>query len=246
MKKVAIVTGGANGIGKGIVEKLIYENFFVVIIDIDEELGFELERQNNSTKTVCKFIKTDVSNPEHIKNAVELTKKIGKIEVLINNAGYSKDDPIEKISIEDWDNLLNVHLRSSFLFIQEVVPVMKQNTYGRIINISSISALGDSERASYCAAKAGMHGLIKSVACELGSYGITANVIAPGLIVTNMTKKSAARKKISLEEYIENAAKTITVNRVGYPKDIANAVSFFADKNSGFITGQILYITGNP
>lgn len=246
MKKTAIVTGGSNGIGAAIVEQLIDDNYFVTFIDIDETNGKKMQNRLNSTKEVCKFYSLDVKNAEAIDEVIQNIDKIGTIEVLVNNAGYSQDCPIENISTVDWDNILNTHLRSSFLFIKGVTPIMKFNKYGRIINISSISALGHSERASYCAAKSGMHGLIKSVASELGEFGITANVIAPGLIVTNMTKKTAERNNRTLEAHLQLAKEKITVKRVGTPEDISNAVSFFANKKSGFITGQILYISGNP
>ncbi|WP_417236935.1 SDR family NAD(P)-dependent oxidoreductase [Bizionia paragorgiae] len=246
MKKVAIVTGGANGIGAAIVEQLIKDNYFVAFIDIDEANGEIMQNRLNKIKDVCKFYRLDVKNTDDIEEVIQKIDKIGTIEVLVNNAGYSQDSLIENISTEDWDNILNTHLRSSFFFIKGVTPSMKSNKYGRIINISSISAVGHRERASYCAAKSGMHGLIKSIASELGEFGITANVIAPGLIVTNMTKKTAERNNRTLEEHLQLAKEKITVKRVGTPEDISNAVSFFSKKKAGFITGQILYISGNP
>ncbi len=249
MKKIAVITGGANGIGAAIVEQLIHDNYYVAFIDIDEVNGIIKQNKLNSPNEpneVCKYYNLDVRNAEEIEGIIREISKKGVIEVLVNNAGYSQDSPIENISTEDWDNILNTHLRSSFLFIKAVTPIMKLNKYGRIINISSISALGHSERASYCAAKSGMHGLIKSVASELGEFGVTANVIAPGLIVTNMTKKTADRNNRTLEEHLQLAKEKITVKRVGTPEDISNAVSFFLSKKSGFITGQVLYISGNP
>lgn len=246
MKKIAVITGAANGIGKAIVEQLVDENYFVALIDKDEVNGKKVENRLNNKGEVCKFYCIDVKNAIDIEEVICDINTLGTIEVLVNNAGYSKDSIIEKISTEDWDNILNTHLRSSFLFIKAVTPTMKLHQYGRIINISSISALGHSGRASYCAAKSGMHGLIKSVASELGEFGITANVIAPGLIVTNMTKKTAERNNRTLDEHLQLAKERITVKRVGVPEDISNAVSFFANKKSSFITGQILYISGNP
>ena len=146
----------------------------------------------------------------------------------------------------DWDGVHAVHLRGSFLMVRAVVRGMEEARWGRTIQISSVSAQGHAGRANYCAAKAGMHGLVKSLAIELGPLGVTANAIAPGLIVTRMTDATAKRRGLSLEEHLADAVTRIPVGRVGTPVDVAAAVAFLAGEDAGFISGQVPYVAGGP
>lgn len=246
-RKIAIVTGAAQGIGAGIAKRLANDGFTVVVLDLTEEACF------NTVDSIIKngghaiSIGANVADENEIKSAMEqIISKVGEPSVLVNNAGFARDVNIDLMDTKDWDDVINVHLRGSFLMVKESLPYMKKLDWGRIVNISSISATGHSERANYCAAKAGMHGFIKSLAVELGPFGITANVVAPGLIVTAMTEATAKRNGLTLENHLERAVKNIPVNRTGTPADIAHAVSFFVSEEASFITGQVLYVAGMP
>lgn len=246
-RKIAIVTGAAQGIGAGIAKRLANDGFTVVVLDLTEEACF------NTVDSIIKngghaiSIGANVADENEIKSAMEqIISKVGEPSVLVNNAGFARDVNIDLMDTKDWDGVINVHLRGSFLMVKESLPYMKKGDWGRIVNISSISATGHSERANYCAAKAGMHGFIKSLAVELGPFGITANVVAPGLIVTAMTETTAKRNGLTLENHLERAVKNIPVNRTGTPADIAHAVSFFVSEEASFITGQVLYVAGMP
>jgi 3-oxoacyl-[acyl-carrier protein] reductase len=150
------------------------------------------------------------------------------------------------MNADDWDSVMNVHLKGTFLCSKYAQKLMVQNKYGRIINLSSVSALGSRGQANYAAAKAGIQGFTKTLAIELGKYNITVNAIAPGFIMTDMTKAVAERLGISFQELIESKVKQIPVNRAGTPEDIAQAASFFASPASSFISGQVLYVAGGP
>jgi len=246
-KEIAIVTGAAKGIGAGIAKKLAADKFTVVIIDLSIEacadtVNFIITNGGNAIG-----IAANVANEQEVKNAyAQIIAKVGEPTILVNNAGFARDLSMDDMTLQDWDEVIDVHLKASFLMTKEILPFMKKKGWGRLVNISSISATGHAERANYCAAKAGMHGFIKSLAVELGPYGITANVVAPGLIVTAMTEATAKRKGLTLEQHLAQAVKNIPVNRTGNPEDIAHAVSFFVSKEASFITGQVLYVAGMP
>ena len=171
---------------------------------------------------------------------------LGAPTILVNNAGILRDVTLAKMSAADWDIVLNVNLRSVFLMCREVQPHMRAAGWGRIVNLSSIAALGAVGEANYAAAKAGVQGLTRTLAIELGRYGITANAVAPGFIVTDMARQVAERIGMPFEQMEREMLKTIYVGRSGQPGDIAHAVAFFADERSSFVTGQTLYVAGAP
>lgn len=190
-------------------------------------------------------VQADVSDAQAVTNAVDvLVAQLGTPAILVNNAGFARDVPFDQMTLEQWDTVQGVHLRGAFLMSRAVVPCMKTGRWGRIINISSISARGHSERANYCAAKAGMEGLVRSLAVELGPFGITANAVAPGLVVTAMTDATAARRGLSLKDHLADAVTRIPVRRAGAPEDIAHAVAYFASEEAGFVSGQVLTVSG--
>lgn len=245
--KIAIITGGSRGIGKGIAEKLLHEGSKVVLFDINEEAllttteNFKKEGYEVSAKVV------NVTETEAVENAVkEVVDTFGSVDILVNNAGVIRDNLIFKMTDSDWQSVMDVHLKGAFNMTRAVQKYMVQKKYGRIINISSTSALGNRGQANYAAAKAGLQGFTKTLAIELGRYGITANSVAPGFIETEMTKETASRIGISFEQLIEASVTAIPVGRSGKPEDIANAVAFFADEKSSFVNGQVLYVAGGP
>jgi 3-oxoacyl-[acyl-carrier protein] reductase len=171
---------------------------------------------------------------------------LGPPTVLVNNAGVLRDNLLFKMTDEDWDTVLGVHLRGAFLMSRAAQAHMTQARWGRIVNLSSVSALGNRGQANYSAAKAGMQGLTKTLAIELGPFGVTANAVAPGFIVTDMTAATAARVGVEFEEFQRLAAEQIPVRRVGRPEDIAHTISFLVSDGAGFVSGQVLYVAGGP
>lgn len=192
-------------------------------------------------------VKADVTSSEDVTSSVNaVIEKFGKVDILVNNAGVIRDNLLFKMTDSDWDTVINVHLKGSFNMTREVQKSMVDNKYGRIINLSSTSALGNRGQANYSTVKAGLQGLTKTLAIELGRYNITANAIAPGFIESDMTKATAERVGIPFEKFVEDRANAIPVKRSGKPEDVANAALFFADEKSSFVSGQVLYVAGGP
>jgi 3-oxoacyl-[acyl-carrier protein] reductase len=166
--------------------------------------------------------------------------------VLVNNAGVIRDNLLFKMSEDDWDTVLGVHLRGAFLMSRAAQKHMVDQRFGRIINLSSSSALGNRGQVNYSAAKAGMQGFTKTLAIELGQFGVTANAVAPGFIATDMTAATAARMGIGFEDFQKAAATQIPVRRVGTPDDVAHVISFLVSEGAGFVSGQVIYVAGGP
>lgn len=245
--RVAFVTGGSRGIGKGIVELFAEEGAKVALIDLNEEALSETasELKEKGYEVYAKV--ANVVDPEQVEAAVkEAHDAFGRIDILVNNAGVIRDNLLFKMTDADWQTVMDVHLKGSFNAARAAQKYMVEQKYGRIINISSTSALGNRGQANYAAAKAGLQGFTKTLAIELGRYGITANSVAPGFIETDMTKATAERIGVSFEQMIQASVAAIPVGRSGKPADIANAVGFFADEKSSFVNGQVIYVAGGP
>ncbi|MBX0357642.1 3-oxoacyl-ACP reductase FabG [Halobacillus sp. Nhm2S1] len=243
----AFVTGGSRGIGKGIALSLAEEGAKIGIIDVNEEALKEVESEfrEKGYEVFCQV--ADVVDYEQVDTAMqEAFNRFGSLDILVNNAGVIRDNMLFKMTDEDWDTVMNVHLKGSFNAARAAQRIMVENKYGRIINISSTSALGNRGQANYATAKAGLQGFTKTLAIELGKFGITANAVAPGFIETEMTKETAARIGISFEDLVQASINKIPVGRSGKPEDIANAVAFFADERSSFVNGQVIYVAGGP
>lgn len=245
--RVAIVTGAARGIGAGVAERLVQDGFKVAVIDLDEAASQATSAQITAGGGTAIGIGADVSDEASVQDAVDrVAAELGAPTVLINNAGVLRDNLLFKMSVEDWDTVMNVHLRGSFLMARAVQKHMVDAKYGRIVNLSSTSALGNRGQANYSAAKAGLQGFTKTLAIELGKYGVTANAIAPGFIATDMTAATAARVGMDFEEFKKAAATQIPVARVGTPADIAHTASFLVSEGAGFVSGQVIYVAGGP
>ncbi|WP_226084969.1 beta-ketoacyl-ACP reductase [Mesobacillus sp. S13] len=245
--KVAFVTGGSRGIGKGIVQLFAEEGAKVAFIDLNEEALAETtsELREKGYEVFSKV--ANVTDSEQVEQAMkEVHDTFGSVDILVNNAGVIRDNLLFKMTDSDWQTVMDVHLKGSFNAAKAAQKYMVEQKYGRIINISSTSALGNRGQANYAAAKAGLQGFTKTLAIELGRYGITANSVAPGFIETEMTKETAARIGISFDDLIKHSVASIPVGRSGKPADIANAVAFFADEKSSFVNGQVIYVAGGP
>lgn len=246
-RKTAIVTGSARGIGAAVAKRLSADGFAVAILDLDESACKFVVDEIKSRGGDALPVAVDVSDEQSVEQAVaHVAEALGAPSVLINNAGITRDNLIFKMTTNDWDAVMNVHLRGSFLMSRAAQKFMTEARWGRIVNLSSTSALGNRGQANYSAAKAGLQGFTKTLAIELGRYGVTVNAIAPGFIETEMTAATAERMGISFDEFKAGAAKQIPVARVGQPEDIAAMVSFFAREESSFVSGQVIYVAGGP
>jgi len=236
--RVAFVTGAAQGIGKSIAEALAKEGADIIISDINIELATSTAKEIGNLGVKAIAVKTNVADSASVTQSVdEAVKALVKIDILINNAGITKDNLLIRMKDEDWEAVLNVNLKSMFLCTKAIAPLMMKNRWGRIINIASIvGEMGNFGQANYSAAKAGAIGFTKTVARELASRGITCNAIAPGFIDTAMTQKLSEEVKKKLSEQIP-------LSRLGTPEDIANAAVFLC-ADADYITGQVINVNG--
>ncbi|MFC5604705.1 SDR family NAD(P)-dependent oxidoreductase [Sporosarcina koreensis] len=238
--QVAIVTGGADGIGKEIARKMLAEGATVIITDINKAACEETVRGFQAEGFNVHSFPADVSQKNEVIEVVEKTKEqFGKIDVLVNNAGVVRDARITEMEEEDWDLVIDICLKGSFLFAKYTAEHMIAQEYGRIVNIASRAYLGNPGQANYSSAKSGVLGLTKALAKELGKYRITVNAVAPGLIETNALRNHPKYEKIK-----ELQKRDSPIKRVGSTEDVANAVLFFASDASSYITGDILHVTG--
>jgi 3-oxoacyl-[acyl-carrier protein] reductase len=235
----ALITGGGRGIGKAITEALAKRGANTVIVDVDTAIAQTAATELRQYGIRSLALKADVSNAAEVRRMFEQTvTEFGRVEVLVNNAGITRDGLLMRMKDEDWDAVININLKGTFLCSKEAVKLMSKQRYGRIVNIASIVAfMGNPGQANYSASKAGIIGLTKTVAKEYASRGITVNAVAPGFITTAMTD--------SLPETVrQEMLKAIPMSRFGTIEDVANAVVFLALPESGYITGQVLHVNG--
>lgn len=246
-RPVAIVTGAARGIGAATAVRLAEDGFDVAVLDLDAATCGETVRAVEAGGRKGLAVAADVDDEAAVTAAVaQVAEGLGAPTVLVNNAGLLRERTLAKTALADWDAMLGVNLRGAFLMSRAAVPHMRAAGRGRIVNLSSTGALGEAGLSSYGAAKAGVQGLTRSLAVELGRYGITVNAVAPGFTETAMTAGVAERVGTSFDAMKDEIRRTIPVGRVGRPEDVANAVAFFADERSGFVSGQVLYVAGGP
>ena len=239
-KKIALVTGGSKGIGKSIALKLAEDGYDIAFTySSDENAAHDTLEELNKLGSNTLSIKKDMSIEEDVKEAIkEIEEKLGTVDVLVNNAGITRDGLLMKMKTEDFDRVIEVNLRSVFLTTREVIRPMMKKRYGKIINVSSVvGIMGNAGQANYAASKAGVIGFTKSIAKEFASRGIRANAIAPGFVETDMTK-------VLKEDVKEEMLKNIPLGYFAKPEDVANLVSFLASEKSDYITGQVIQIDG--
>jgi 3-oxoacyl-[acyl-carrier protein] reductase len=243
--RVALVTGGAQGIGAAIAQRLAAGGAKVGVLDLNADAARGVAEQITAAGGSAVGLGADVSKRDQVQAAVDaLVEEFGGLHILVNNAGVLRDNLLFKMSDDDWTIVMEVHLRGAFLASQIAQKHMVAAKFGRIISMSSTSATGNRGQANYSTAKMGLQGLTKTLAIELGQFGITCNAIAPGFIETAMTKATAERTGSTVEAMREAVASVVPVRRGGLPTDIANVAAFFAAEESGYVTGQVLYVDG--
>ena len=243
--RVALITGAGQGIGAATAARLGASGAKVAVADVNADAARAMADTIVADGGQAVGLACDVTDRAQVQATVDaVAAEFGALHILVNNAGVLRDNLLFKMSDEDWTTVMNVHLRGAFLASQAAQKHMVQAKYGRIVSMSSTSALGNRGQANYATAKAGLQGFTKTLAIELGPFGITSNAIAPGFIETAMTKATAERIGTDIDAMRAAAEKSLPVRRGGVPDDIANAVAFFAAEESGYVTGQVLYVDG--
>lgn len=246
-QRVAIVTGAARGIGAATAERLARDGFAVAVLDLDEAACEQVAARIRDAGGRGVGVGVDVTDAAQVEAGVaRVADELGPPVVLVNNAGIIRDNLIFKMTEADWDAVMNVHLKGAFLMTKACQAHMTAEKHGRIVNLSSSSAQGNRGQANYSAAKAGLQGFTKTLAIELGKFGVTANAVAPGFIQTDMTAATAARIGVPFEDFIAHTAQQIPVARVGQPEDIAATIAFLVSEEAGFVSGQVIYVAGGP
>ena len=244
--RVAVITGAARGIGFGTASRFAEEGASIAIVDLDEGAAAEAAAKLplvEGAKAVG--IGANVSDGASVDAAIDrVVSELGGIHILVNNAGITRDNLLFKMTEEDWDLVMGVHLKGAFLLSKAAQKHFVEQKYGKIVNISSVSALGNRGQANYSAAKMGIQGFTRTLGIELGPFGINVNAVAPGFIVTEMTEATATRLKMEPDEFFKLNAEANPVRRIGYPADIAAAVAFLASDEASYVAGQTLYVDG--
>jgi 3-oxoacyl-[acyl-carrier protein] reductase len=245
--RTAIVTGAARGIGAATAVRLAAAGHRVAVLDLVESSTADTVRAITDAGGEAVGVGADVADSASGAAAVErVAAELGAPTILVNNAGILRDALLFKMTDSDWDSVMGVHLRGAFVMSRAVQAHQVAAGWGRIVNLSSTSALGNRGQANYAAAKAGIQGFTKTLAIELGQFGVTVNAVATGFIATDMLRGTAERLGITLDHFLAEAAKEIPVRRTGLPADVAAAVAFFASEEASFVSGQVLYVAGGP
>ncbi len=245
--RVAGVTGAGRGIGAAEATKMAQEGANVAVLDLSAEAGQNTVEAVKQVGQEAIAVACDVSSAKMVGAAFEeVQNHFGHIDILVNNAGLLRDNLLLKMSEDDWDKVLDVHLKGSFLCSKAVQGYMVDQEYGKIIMTSSIVALGNKGQANYSAAKGALQSLARTLALELGRFNITVNAVAPGWIETDMTKEAAERAGITMEDMKERFAKNIPLRRFGKPEDVANVVAFLVSDEASYISGETIYVAGGP
>jgi 3-oxoacyl-[acyl-carrier protein] reductase len=243
--RVALITGAAQGIGAASARRLAAGGARVVLADINDDAVETTAAAIRAEGGLAIGVACDVSQRAQVQAAVDrAVAEFGGLHILVNNAGVLRDNLLFKMTDDDWTTVMEIHLRGAFLATQIAQQHMVQARYGRIVFMSSTSAFGNRGQSNYSTAKAGLQGLAKTVAIELGPFGITSNAIAPGFIKTAMTLSTAERQGVDPDEFFAGVKDALPVRRLGVPEDIANMVAFLAAEESGYLTGQVLVVDG--
>jgi 3-oxoacyl-[acyl-carrier protein] reductase len=245
--RVALITGSGQGLGASIAEKLAADGFLVAVSDIVVERAETTAEAIRAKGGAAAAYRLDVTNSDEVDATIDqIVAEHGTLDALVCNAGMTRDNLLFKMSNEDWNLVIGTHLTGTFLCCRAAQRHMVKQRYGRIVLVSSRAAQGNRGQTNYSAAKAGLQGMARTMAIELGPFGVTVNAVAPGHIETAMTHSTAERMGLPYEELAQTVIDRNAIKRVGQPADVSNAVSYFLSEGAGYITGQVLYITGRP
>ncbi|MCL5015166.1 MAG: 3-oxoacyl-ACP reductase FabG [Firmicutes bacterium] len=245
--RIAVVTGAAKGIGRAEALRLAQEGVHVAVVDLLQEEAEATATAIRKNGGEAMAYGVNVTDSHAVTAMMEEVARIwGPIGILVNNAGITRDNLLFKMTEDDWDQVMGTHLKGSFLCARAAQQYMVGQKWGKIVNTSSTSALGNRGQANYSAAKAGLQGFTKTLAIELGPFNINVNAVAPGFVDTDMTRATAVRIGMDPEDFKKAAAKDIAIRRVGVPEDIANVVAFLCSAQSSFISGEVIYVRGGP
>ena len=240
--RVALVTGGGRGIGAATAQLMANQGAKVVVSDLDEAPAAEVAGPIGGLAIAC-----DVSKRDSVEAMVEkAVKELGRLDILVTCAGIIRDNLLFKMTDGDWDAVIDTHLKGTFLCAQAAQKHMVPQKYGKMVFLSSTSALGNRGQTNYSAAKAGLQGMARTLAIELGPFNINVNAVAPGFVETRMTRATAERMGVDYETFKLGAASQIPLQRIGQPEDIANVIAFLCSDESGFVSGQTIYVRGGP
>ncbi len=240
--RVALITGAGRGIGAATAQLLAADGAKVAVSDLDEGPAREIAGPIGGIAIAC-----DVSDRGQVEKMVARTvKEFGRLDLLVTCAGIIRDNLLYKMTDEDWDAVIDTHLKGTFLCAREAQRHMVEQKYGKMVFLSSTSALGNRGQANYSAAKAGLQGMARTLAIELGAYNVNVNTVAPGFVETRMTRATAERMGVDYEAFKLGAASQIPLRRVGQPEDIASVIAFLCSDESSFVSGQTIYVRGGP
>jgi 3-oxoacyl-[acyl-carrier protein] reductase len=239
--KNAIVTGGASGIGAATVRRLAAEGARVVIADFDLARAEEIASEVGGIAVAC-----DVTSSEQVEAAVAAAAALGSVDIAVPCAGITRDNLVFRMTDDDWDAVIGTHLKGTFHVVRAAQKHMTEQRSGRIVLISSTSALGNRGQTNYSTAKAGLQGMTRTLAIELGPFGVNVNCVAPGFIATPMTQQTADRLKMSFEDFQAMIAERVPLGRVGQPEEVAGVIAFLCSDDAAYISGQVVYVSGGP
>jgi len=240
--RVALITGGGRGIGAATAQLLHAEGARVAVCDMDVAPAEEVARPLKGIALAC-----DVTSREQVEAMVARTvKELGRLDILVACAGITRDNLLFKMTDDDWDSVIDTHLKGTFLCARAVQKHMVEQQYGKMVFLSSTSALGNRGQTNYSTAKAGLQGMARTLAIELGPFNVNVNAVAPGFVDTRMTRATAERMGVDYEAFKQGAASQTPLRRVGRPEDIASVIAFLCSEDAGFVSGQTLYVRGGP
>ncbi len=240
--KTALVTGGANGIGAATAKRFADEGATVVVADFDESAA-----QKTAAEIGGHAIRCDVTRRDDVEAAVAAAVEHGgSLDLLVTCAGIIRDNLLFKLADEEWDAVIDTHLKGTFYAVRAAQQQMVEQKSGKMVLISSTSALGNRGQTNYSTAKAGLQGMTKTLAIELGPFGVNVNCVAPGFIATAMTRQTAERVGMPFEKFMEMVAEQTPLRRVGTPEDVAGTIAFLCSEDAGYVSGQVIYVAGGP
>ena len=245
--RVAVITGAGRGIGAATAKRLASEGAIVVVADMDQAPAQEVVTEIESTGGKGLAVACDVTDRAAVEALFDqAVQKYGQVDILVACAGIIRDNLVHKMTDDDWDSVINTHLKGTYLCAQTAQKHMTPRKYGKMVFLSSTSALGNRGQTNYSAAKAGLQGMARTLSIELGRFHINVNAVAPGFVDTRMTRQTSERMGVDYDQFLQGAAAMIPLQRVGQPEDLAAVIAFLVSDDASYVSGQVLYVRGGP